>query len=253
MDACSSNINPTNNYKEDTQMKKDVLFLPNLLVEGRLVLDGLPENRETKFISITGQDGAGKTSLRDGLAKYYADQGFVVMTSKSPCDQHIVDFLNHAISQNGYEDWYTEELLFSFCDGLLSNFMIQLNGHVDYFICQRGPMDQYAHGVTRSGKTYKEMYEVQRPERLFKFDVYLHMNCNPQVAWDRIKNDKGKDRYEFPKYFTRQTVNTKKLYDDIVAGNDPELEFLRASENYYIDTTEMTIEEVLKLAIKFLK
>jgi hypothetical protein len=79
------------------------------------------------------------------------------------------------------------------------------------------------------------------------------MNCNPQVAWDRIKNDKGKDRYEFPKYFTRQTVNTKKLYDDIVAGNDPELEFLRASENYYIDTTEMTIEEVLQLAIKFLK
>lgn len=233
--------------------KKDVLFLPDLVVDGRLVLDDLPQGRETKFISITGQDGAGKTSLRDGLAKYYADQGFVVMTSKSPCDKHIVQLLNKAISKNGYKDPYTEELLFSFCDGLLSNYMIQLNGRVDYFICQRGPMDQYAHGVTRSGKTYKEIYDVQKPERLMKFNVYLHMNCNPQVAWERIKNDEDKDRYEYEEYFARQTVNTKKLYDDIVAGNDPELEFLRASENYYIDTTEMTIEEVLQLAIKFLK
>lgn len=232
---------------------KKVLFLPDLIDKGRLVLEDLPQGRETKYISITGQDGAGKTSLRDGLAKYYADQGFVVMTSKSPCDPHIVDLLNYSIGQYGYEDKYTEELLFSFCDGLLSNYMYQLDGRVDYFICQRGPMDQYAHGVTRSGCDFKEMYEVQRPERLAKFDVYIHLNCNVDVAWDRVKEDKGKDRYEYPEYFARQTVNTKKLYDCIVAGNEPELEFLRSSKNYYIDTTEMSISEVLELAIKLLR
>jgi predicted PilT family ATPase len=65
-------------------MKNNVLFLPELLEDGRLLLDSLPNNRQTKFISITGQDGAGKTSLRDGLAQYYADQGKVVVTAKSP-------------------------------------------------------------------------------------------------------------------------------------------------------------------------
>lgn len=234
-------------------MKQEVLFLPDLIDKGRLVLDGLPTDRETKFISVTGQDGAGKTSLRDGLAQYYAEKGLVVMTAKSPCDKHIVHLLNNAISQDGYEDPYTEELLFSFCDGLLSNYMIQLKGRVDYFICQRGPMDQYAHGVTRSGKDFKTIYDVQKPERLMKFDVYLHLNCNPKVAWDRIKEDEGKDRYEYPEYFARQTVNTKILYDAIVAGDEPELEFLRASKNFYIDTTEMTIREVREAALKLLK
>lgn len=234
-------------------MKNNVLFLPELLEDGRLVLDSLPNNRQTKFISITGQDGAGKTSLRDGLAQYYADQGKVVVTAKSPCDKHIVHLLNNAISQGGYEDPYTEELLFSFCDGLLSNYMQQINGRVDYFVCQRGPMDQYAHGVTRSGKDFKTIYEVQKPERLAKFDAYVHLNCNPKVAWERIKEDDDKDRYEFPDYFARQTVNTRKLYECIVAGNEPELAFLRLSKNYYIDTTEMSIDEVLKVTIKFLQ
>lgn len=233
-------------------MKNNVLFLPELLEDGRLVLDSLPNNRQTKFISITGQDGAGKTSLRDGLAQYYADKGKVVVTAKSPCDKHIVHLLNNAISQ-GYEDPYTEELLFSFCDGLLSNYMHQINGRVDYFVCQRGPMDQYAHGVTRSGKDFKTIYEVQKPERLAKFDAYVHLNCNPKVAWERIKEDDDKDRYEYPDYFARQTVNTQKLYECIVAGNEPELAFLRLSKNYYIDTTEMSIDEVLKVTIKFLQ
>ncbi len=234
-------------------MKRDVLFLPDLVDKGRLLLDDLPHDRETKFVSVTGQDGAGKTSLRDGLAEFYADQGYVVMTAKSPCDKHIVQLLNNAISQDGYEDPYTEELLFAFCDGLLSNYMRQLKGRVDYFICQRGPMDQYAHGVTRSRKDFKTIYDVQKPERLEKFDVYIHLNANPEVAWERIKEDEGKDRYEYPEYFARQTVNTKKLYDCIIAGNEPELEFLRSSKNYYIDTTEMSISEVLELAIKLLQ
>lgn len=234
-------------------MKKDVFTLPQQIENGRLNIDSFPTGLTTKFISITGQDGAGKTSLRDGLAELYASKNKVVMTAKSPCDKHIVNLMNNAISQGDYKDPYTEELLFSFCDGLLSNYMQQLNGRLDYFICQRGPMDQYAHGVTRSGKDFNTIYNVQKPERLFKFDVYIHLNCNPKVAWNRIKDDSDKDRYEYPAYFAVQTVNTKKLYDCIKSGKEPELEFLRKSENYYIDTTEMTIEETLETAVKLLK
>lgn len=227
------------------------VFLPDIVrANGALDLSSLPQDRQTTFISVTGQDGSGKTNLRDGLAKYFSNEGNVVVTAKSPCDKYLVKLLNNAISQDGYEDWYTEQMLFSFADGLLSNYMIQLQRHCDYFICQRGPIDQYAHGVTRSGKSYSEIHQIQRPKRLAKFDMYIHMNCNADVAWERVCNDEGKDRYEYPEYFKRQVQNTKKLYEDIVYGNQEELDFLRDSEHIYIDTTNMTIEEVLNYALK---
>ena len=223
------------------------VFLPDLVRKnGALDISSLPSNLQTKCISITGQDGSGKTNLRDGLAKHFSDMGKTVITAKSPCDKYLVQLLNNAISQNGYEDWYTEQMLFSFTDGLLSNYMVQLQGHCDYFICQRGPVDQYAHGVTRSGKQYADIYQIQRPERLAKFHMYIHMNCNAKVAWDRVCDDEGKDRYEYPEYFTRQVKNTERLYNDIITGNQKELEFLRESVNIYIDTTNMTIPEVLE-------
>lgn len=227
------------------------VFLPEIVrSNGALDLSSLPSNLNTSFISVTGQDGSGKTNLRDGLAKHFSDMGKVVITAKSPCDKYIVQLLNNAISQNGYEDWYTEQMLFSFTDGLLSNYMLQINSHCDYFICQMGPIDQYAHGITRSGKTYSDIYKIQRPERLAKFDMYIHLNCDADVAWERVCEDEGKDRYEYPEYFARQVKNTKKLYDDIINGEQKELDFLRCSRNVYIDTTSLTIPDVLEMALK---
>lgn len=230
------------------------IYLPDIIGDnGAVLTQVLLENCDTKFISITGQDGSGKTTLRDNLAEYYAKKGKTVITAKSPCDKHTVNLLNYAISQNGYEDWYTEQLLFSFMDGVLSNYMMQLKGKCDYFICQRGPIDQYAHGVTRSGKAYEEIYKIQRPERLEKFDVYIHLNCEAKTAWERIREDEGKDRYEYLEYFEKQVPNTKILYDNIVSGNYPELDFLRSSKHYYIDTTEYTTEKVKEEAVNLLQ
>ena len=230
------------------------VYLPEIVrTNGKLDLNLLPNARTTKFISVMGQDGSGKTSLRDNLAKYYSNKGFTVITSKSPCDKYLVNLLNNAISQNGYEDSYTEQMLFSFCDGLLSNYMIQLNGHCDYFICQRGPADQYDHGITRSGYTYKQIHDIQRPERLAKFDVYFHMNCKAEVAWERIREDEGKDRYEYPEYFARQVQNTKALYDNIVNGVDESIDFMRDAKHFYIDSTEMTIQDVFEFALRKLE
>ena len=231
-----------------------LIFLPKIIrKDGSLDLGALPNTEKTHYISVMGQDGSGKTSLRDNLAEYFSKQGKTVVTSKSPCDKYIVGLLNNAISQNGYNDWYTEQLLFSFCDGLLSNYMVQLNQHCDYFICQRGPCDQYDHGITRSGLTYAQIHEIQRPERLAKFDIYIHMNCDAKVAWDRICEDEGKDRYEYPEYFERETKNTEKLYEEIINGNDPALDFLRSSKHFYINSTNMTIQDVFEKALEYVK
>lgn len=230
------------------------VFLPDIVEKnGSLNLSSLPIGRNTRFISVTGQDGSGKTNLRDGLAKYFSERENVVITAKSPCDAYLVKLLNNAISQNGYEDWYTEQMLFSFADGLLSNYMIQLNGHCDYFICQRGPIDQYAHGVTRSRKSYQTIYQIQKPERLAKFDVYIHMNCEAKVAWERVAKDEGKDRYEYPEYFERQVKNTEKLYQDIMSKKYEELSFLSTAKHIYIDTTNLTIEQTFEKALTELK
>ena len=228
-------------------------YLPRLVrPNGGLNLSPLPNNRKTFYISICGQDGSGKTSLRDDLANHFAEKEKTVITAKSPCDKYIVGLLNNAISQNGYEDWYTEQLLFSFSDGLLSNYMQQLDGRCDYFICQRGPSDQYDHGITRSGKSYAEIHDIQRPERLAKFDVYFHLNARADVAWSRIAEDEGKDRYEYPEYFERQVVNTKKLYEEIIYGKDKALDFLRDAKHFYIDTTEFTTIDTFNKALSLL-
>lgn len=229
------------------------VYLPDIVnSDCTLFTKFLPKECNTIFISITGQDGSGKTTLRDNLAEFLANQGKTVITAKSPCDKHTVNLLNNSISQNGYEDWYTEQLLFSFMDGLLSNYMVQLKGRCDYFICQRGPIDQYAHGVTRSGKDYSEIYRIQRPERLEKFDTYIHLNCEAKTAWSRVCEDEGKDRYEYPEYFERQVMNTSALYDNIVKGTNPELEFLRSSKHYYLDTTKLTTQEVKEIVLSYL-
>lgn len=229
------------------------VYLPDIVQEkGNLDLSNLPKTNKTHYISICGQDGSGKTNLRDNLARYLDEKGYSVITAKSPCDKHLVYLLNNAISQNGYNDWYTEQLLFSFADGLLSNYMLQLDRHCDYFICQRGPSDQYDHGITRSGLSYNEIHKIQNPDRLAKFDAYIHMNCNAEVAWERICEDEGKDRYEYPEYIKRQVENTKDLYYNIVYGKNESLNFLRNTKNYYIDTTSKTIKETFDEVVAIL-
>ena len=229
------------------------IYLPEIVREnGSLDLSQLPDTHDTHYISVTGQDGSGKTSLRDNLAEHFSKKGLVVVTAKSPCDKYLVQLLNNAVSQNGYNDWYTEQMLFSFCDGLLSNYMMQIKNHCDYFICQRGPSDQYDHGITRSGLTYNQIHDIQRPERLAKFDEYIHLNCDANVAWERICNDEGKDRYEYPEYFERQVKNTKELYYNILNNEDSSLDFLRESLHFYIDTTNLSIKEVFEASLRML-
>lgn len=234
--------------------KKMPIFLPTIIKSnGSICFDTLPDGCETTYISITGQDGSGKTVLRDNIAEELSNLGYTVITSKSPCDNHTVNLLNNAISQNDYEDWHTEQLLFSFMDGLLSNYMIQLNGRCDFFICQRGPVDQYSNGITRSGKSYSEIYSVQRPERLAKFNIYIHLNCLPNVAWHRIYDDEGKDKSEYPDYLKRQLINTKQLYANITCGTQPELEFLRTAKHIYLDTSSLSIKQVYEHIYSSLK
>lgn len=230
-----------------------VVDLRNMIEHGRLRFDSNYNSSRTTKISITGQDGSGKTTLRNSLADSLANNGFSVIIGKSPCDKHVVDLLNNAISQYGYEDWYTEQLLFSFMDGVLSNYMRQMTGKYDYFICQRGPIGQYAHGVTRSGKSFSVIHDIQKPERLEKFDAYIHLNCEPWVAWERLADDPNKDRYETFEYFQRQSPNTRILYEKIIHSNEPELDFLRSSAHLYIDTTLLSTEEVRKISFEWLK
>lgn len=230
------------------------IYLPDIIKsDGSLNLEGLPNNRKTKFISITGQNGSGKTNLRDGLAKYLSYEGNVVITAESPCDKHLVKLLNNAIGQNEYKDWYTEQMVFNLADGLLSNYMIQIKEHCDYFICKRGPIDQYASGLVRSGKTYSEIFNIQCPNNLAKFDMYIHLNCNADVAWKRVCNDEEKSKYESLEYFYKQEEKNKELFEEITSGNQKELEIFRSSYNVYIDTTNMVIPEVFVHALEYVK
>ena len=76
------------------------------------------------------------------------------------------------------------------------------------------------------------------------------MNCDAKVAWERVAEDEGKDRYEYPEYFERQVENTKKLYQDIIKDSVKELGFLNSAKHVYIDTTNLTIQQTFEKAMK---
>ena len=51
------------------------IFLPELVREnGALDLSSLKYGLHTKYLGVTGQDGSGKTSLRDGLADFLSEK-----------------------------------------------------------------------------------------------------------------------------------------------------------------------------------
>ena len=58
--------------------------------------------------------------------------------------------------------------------------------------------------------------------------------------------------YEYPKYLEFQLKNNEKLYKEIITGTDSSINFLRESKNYYINTTEMSINEVFNTSLELI-
>lgn len=205
------------------------------------------------WIVITGLDGTGKTTLKSNLGGYFKVRNLKVKDFKFPYDKHLLDLLNNTVGDGRpYQDNYSDQMLFALDNRIVGTVKVRdWKENNDVLISQRGYIDSFVHGECR-GFSYKETNEIQRTWELQRCDVMIHLNADPAVAFDRIKNDPDADKFETLEYIKHQAKATEKAYKELISGN-PAMSAFKGIPNIYIDTTNISVEETYKKAIEELK
>lgn len=209
--------------------------------------------RKGLWIVITGLDGTGKTTLKRNLAWYFKKNNKLVQEFKFPYDKHLLDLLNNVVGGGQpLKDSYSDQLLFTLDNRILGKQLIpQWKEDFDVLISQRGYLDSFVHGECR-GFSYEETDEIQRTWELARCDVMIHLNADPEVAFERIKDDPDADKFETLEYIKNQAIATEKAYNELLNKNSAMSAF-KGILNIYIDTTELSCEETFKVALEQLK
>lgn len=204
--------------------------------------------KDTKWIVVTGLDGAGKTTLVDDLKRYFVTLEKSVKRSRLPYDDYIVkELLNKSTSK------YTDRMLFALDNRLFAEAYEEWFTSDDYdiIITQRGFFDSFVHGAVQ-GFSYEFIADLNRIDELPKCDVMIHMVAEAETAYERIKDDPDADKFEYLSYIRRQEQETRRAYHDLV-NKKTSLEHFHSAQNIYVDTTQMTTEETFEYVLKKLK
>lgn len=205
------------------------------------------------WIVVTGLDGTGKTTLKHKLVGFFKERNLRVKDFKFPYDKHLLELLNNTVGDGlPWQDNYSDQMLFALDNRILGTIHIRdwKNG-ADVLVSQRGYIDSFVHGECR-GFSYNESDQMQRTWELERCSVMIHLNADPLVAFNRIKDDPDADKFETLEYIKKQAEATKKAYDSL-KKEDPALSAFKGIPNIYIDTTELTCQETFEKALKELK
>lgn len=201
---------------------------------------------KTLWIAVTGLDGSGKTTLVENLQKWFENQGKKVYRDRLPHDQYLVKEL---LDQS--KDSYTDRLLFALDNRIFGTKLraILEEGNYDIILTQRCFLDSFVHGAVQ-GYSYEWIEELNRVSDLPKCDIMIHTVAEASVAYQRICNDPEADKFEYPEYMDKQERETRKAYANVMKGTEPALVSFKDCKNIYVDTTQMTTDEVFENVIK---
>lgn len=201
------------------------------------------------WIAVTGLDGSGKTTLVDNLQKWLISLGKNVYRDRLPHDQYLVKTL-----LNESKDAYTDRMLFALDNRIFGTKLNKIIESQDYdvILTQRCFLDSFVHGAVQ-GYSYQWVEELNRVGDLPKCDIMVHLVAEASVAYQRICDDPDADKFEYPEYIEKQERETRKAYSNLVKGNEPALAAFKHCKNIYVDTTQMTTEEVFEVVIKKLE
>lgn len=206
--------------------------------------------KKTKWIVVTGLDGSGKTSLVSNLTSWLSEEKKLkVKRDRFPHDRYLVkDLLDKS------KDRYTDRLLFALDNRLFGTELAEIieSGEYDIVITQRGFLDSFVHGSVQ-GFSYSWIGELNQIADLPKCDIMIHMVCEARTAYSRICNDPDADKFEYPAYIDKQERETRRAYAEVISETNPDLKHFKDSENLYIDTTQMSIDEVFNFVKKKLE
>jgi thymidylate kinase len=201
-----------------------------------------------QIIVVTGMDGAGKTTLIQRLMKQLAP--LRTATLHLPFSGFVSDALARSGGGKPSGDVWTDRLVFAL-DNRLAAYEIEAKKRsLDVLIMQRGWMDSYIYGSVQ-GIDYGTVTNLVRPADLPKVSGSLYLNCSPDVAYERIKNNPANDKFETPAFMKSQHYETEHFYQAL--ETDPILGGLFSEPRYYLDTTLLNPDEVELEAIEFLK
>ena len=206
--------------------------------------------KKTAWIVVTGLDGSGKTSLVSNLTSWLSEEKKLkVKRDRFPHDRYLVkDLLNKS------KDRYTDRLLFALDNRLFGTELAEIieSGKYDVIVTQRGFLDSFVHGAVQ-GFSYSWIGELNQIADLPKCDIMIHMVCEARTAYSRICNDPDADKFEYPAYIDKQERETRRAYAEVISEANPDLEHFKDSQNLYIDTTQMSIDEVFDFVKKKLE
>lgn len=205
------------------------------------------------WICVTGLDGTGKTTLKRNLVGHFKMQNLQVKDFKFPYDKHLLDLLNNTVGDGmPWQDNYSDQMLFALDNRILGTVHIRdWRKASDVLVSQRGYIDSFVHGECR-GFSYEESDKLMRTYELERYDVMIHLNADPQVAFERIKDDPDADKFETIEYVKKQAEATKRAYEELKREN-PALSAFKGIPNVYIDTTNLTTDETFQIALGELK
>ena len=205
------------------------------------------------WICVTGLDGTGKTTLKRNLVGHFKMQNLQVKDFKFPYDKHLLDLLNNKVGDGmPWQDNYSDQMLFALDNRILGTVHIRdWRKASDVLVSQRGYIDSFVHGECR-GFSYEESDKMIRNYELERCDVMIHLNADPQVAFERIKDDPDADKFETIEYVKKQAEATRRAYEELQKAN-PALSAFKGIPNVYIDTTNLTTDETFQIALGELK
>lgn len=200
------------------------------------------------WLVVTGLDGSGKTTLVENLQDWLIKRdGSTVYRSRLPHDQYLVKTL-----LNESNDSYTDRMLFALDNRIFGTKLQKIREDYDYILTQRGFLDSFVHGAVQ-GYSYEWIEELNHIADLPKCDIMIHLVAEASVAYQRICDDPDADKFEYPEYIAVQERETRKAYANVIKGTDPALSSFKDCVNIYIDTTQMTTDEVFETVIKKLE
>lgn len=204
-----------------------------------------PATSQAPWITVSGLDGSGKTTLVRALCE--ERNGFPF---RLPYHSFVREFLNLSGDGSAFGDVHTDRLLFA-TDARLTNTLIRKWRRTHpVLLSQRGWMDNFVFGAVQ-GVSYEETDRLLRPAELERPSAIIYLTAEPRVAFNRIAADADADKYETPDFIAEQHRQTLRFYECVAAGLEVLAPFVGIPA-IFIDTTTKTSAMVLGEAREFL-
>jgi thymidylate kinase len=200
---------------------------------------------QAPWLVVTGLDGAGKTTLVHELT---ASRG----AHRFRLPYH--DFVKSSLSRSGqglpWGDALTDRLLFA-TDARLTNYLIrEWRSTQSLLISQRGWMDNYIFGAVQ-GVAYEQTAALLETAELERPAAIIYLITEPTIAFDRIRHDPHRDKYETLEFMLIQHRETLRFYQAVQSGL-PILAPFAGIPTILIETSHKTEQAVFTEAERFL-